>query len=121
VDTRHTEKKRIWLCGAAIVLTQLTACVSRTVPLPPPEVGSISAPDGDGFVTVSGYALEGASVGVINELTQEGVVVATQGAGCDSACPFEAHVKAAAGDPLRLWQFFETENSKETAVPSTPK
>jgi hypothetical protein len=32
-------------------------------------------------------------------------------------CEFRAVVKAEGGDPLRVWQFFETEGALMTSVP----
>jgi hypothetical protein len=95
----------------------LFGCTSRTLPLPPPEVTTVSSPASDGFVTVSGYALEGASVGVVNDRTQDGVIVAVQAEMCDSACSWEARIRAQIGDQLRVWQFFETDGALDVTVP----
>ncbi|HKP62400.1 MAG TPA: hypothetical protein VJV78_36955 [Polyangiales bacterium] len=96
----------------------LLGCTSRTLPLPPPEVSSVSAPDADGFVSVSGYALEGASVGVFNDRTGDGVVVPVADEdSCDNTCAWEARIRAQVGDSLRVWQFFETEGSIDVSVP----
>jgi hypothetical protein len=93
-----------------------TACVSRTTPLPPPEVKTVSRPS-DGDVTVLGLALEGASVAVVNERTLEGTITTPEQKGCSSVCEFHAVLKADAGDSLRVWQFFETEGSINATVP----
>ena len=93
------------------------SCTSRTLPLPPPEVKSVSAPDEAGLVTVSGIALEGASVGVLNERTQTGVITTSDQARCSSSCEWEARLPAQPGDGLRVWQFFETSGSKDVSVP----
>lgn len=98
----------VWLAGA---------CTSRTLPLPPPIVQSLSAPDAEGMVRVRGLAHEGASVGVMNEATQEGVLTSSPEIHCGSSCPFEVRIAAEAGDPLRVWQFFETESSTYGVVP----
>jgi hypothetical protein len=94
----------------------LPACVSRTTPLPPPEVNSVSRPS-SGDVTVIGLALEGASVAVVNERTLEGTITTPEQAGCSSVCQFHAVLRADSGDALRVWQFFETEGSINTSVP----
>lgn len=94
-----------------------SSCTSRTLPLPPPEVKSVSVPDSDGLVTVSGYALEGASVGVMNDRTQEGVITASEQTDCDNTCLWEARIHAEVGDSLRVWQFFETDGAKDITVP----
>jgi adenine C2-methylase RlmN of 23S rRNA A2503 and tRNA A37 len=93
------------------------SCTSRTLPLPPPQVSSVSSPL-HGKVTVSGYALEGASVGVVNDRTLQGTVVTSPKTGCESTCPFEATLEARTGDNLRVWQFFETESSIDAVVPA---
>ena len=96
----------------------LIACTSRTLPLPPPEVRQVSLPDQDGYVTVQGTAKQGASVGVLNDATQEGTIVTTAETNCGSACEFEARLQAESGDSLRAWQFFETESGTDLVVPS---
>jgi len=103
--------------AAGIGLFELASCTSRTLPLPPPEVKSVTAPDSDGIVTVLGYALEGASVGVMNDNTQVGVITASEEKDCDNTCPWEARIRAEVGDPLRVWQFFETDGAKDITVP----
>lgn len=95
-----------------------SGCISRTTPLPPPEVSVVSAPDGDGRVSVTGLALEGASIGVINNRTLEGVITTSPMTDCSSACPFEANLAAEGGDSLRVWQFFETDGLPDVPVPS---
>lgn len=104
-----------WWLGLA-VLGELAGCTSRTVPLPPPVIQSLSKPDTDGMVTVVGLCHEGAAVGVMNDATLTGVVVTSPDEDCGSACRFEARVAAELGDPLRVWQFFETESSKHVTV-----
>jgi hypothetical protein len=101
----------------ALLGLAVSACTSRTTPLPPPEVSTVSRPSSDGDVTVVGLALEGASVAVINERTLEGTITTPEQTGCKSVCEFRAVLRAAGGDALRVWQFFETEGSLETSVP----
>ena len=106
------------LLTLAALSTGLTACTSRTLPLPPPDVDPIAAAPGtDGTVTITGLAQEGASVGVINDATLTGVIVTTPETGCAHSCPFEAQVVAEPGDSIRVWQFFETGNATEAFVP----
>jgi hypothetical protein len=109
-------KNRFWTLALLGVLAAASGCNSRTLPLPPPIVQSLSLPDEDGLVRVRGLAHEGASIGVMNEATQEGVVVTSHETGCDSSCAFEAHIAAEAGDTIRVWQFFETESSRHVEV-----
>jgi len=107
---------RFWLVALLGVFGLASACTSRTVPLPPPVVESLSLPDQAGLVHVKGRAHEGASVGVMNEATQEGVVVTSHETGCESSCPFDAYIQAEVGDTIRVWQFFETESSRHVEV-----
>ncbi|HKU38797.1 MAG TPA: hypothetical protein VJR89_11640 [Polyangiales bacterium] len=104
---------------ASVLACGLSAgsCTSRTLPLPPPEVTRVTSPDADGIVTVTGYALEGASVGVLNERTMEGVLTASESEACDSTCPWTARLHGEVGDPLRVWQFVETESARDVVVP----
>jgi hypothetical protein len=92
-------------------------CTSRTLPLPPPVITQVAAPDASGNVTVKGIALEGASIGAVNDRTLEGTITTSVTEDCGSACEFEIVVKAAEGDGLRVWQFFETEGAREVLVP----
>lgn len=102
------------LCAVLALAT--AGCVSRTTPLPPPEVKTVSKPS-DGDVTVLGFALEGASVAVVNERTLEGTITTPDQKGCSSICEFHAVLQGEAGDSLRVWQFFETESSINASVP----
>lgn len=105
--------------GLLLLLLPMLAggCTARTLPLPPPDIQQVTAPDADGMVWVRGLALEGAGVGVYNDADGEGVITSPDGGGCDNSCPFEARVPAQAGDSLRVWQFFETNSTVDTFVP----
>jgi hypothetical protein len=92
-------------------------CTSRTLPLPPPDVEPLAAPNMQGLVMVRGTAHAGASVGVLNERSQLGVIGVADDEDCDSACPFEIEIGAKAGDPIRVWQFFTTPSSRDLKVP----
>jgi hypothetical protein len=111
-------RKKLHSPWAVIALAlAASACTSRTTPLPPPELNSVSRPGSAGDVTVVGLALEGASVAVINERTLEGAITTPEQEGCRSICEFRAKVQAESGDALRVWQFFDTEGSIDTSVP----
>jgi hypothetical protein len=109
-------KRAVWLL-ASLALAAATGCTSRTLPLPPPDVDPLPAPNAQGLVRVSGTAQEGASVGVLNDGTMTGVIVTSTADNCSRSCPWEAFVSAKAGDQLRIWQFFETNSSAERTVP----
>jgi hypothetical protein len=102
----------------ALTLCSATACTSRTTPLPPPLVSSVGRPNDAGQVTVLGQALSGASIGVINERTLEGVITTPDDKSCQTTCEFKAVLSADGGDTLRVWQFFETEGVHEVMVPA---
>jgi uncharacterized membrane protein len=109
---------RSWLAIILVsMLAAVGACTSRTTPLPPPSVSTVSRPNDVGQVTVLGQALSGASIGVINERTLEGVITTPDAKACPSTCEFKAMLAAEGGDTLRVWQFFETEGVHEVNVP----
>ena len=111
-------RKKLHRFWAPLALTLFaSACASRTTPLPPPEVNTVSRPSSVGDVTVVGLALEGASVAVINERTLEGTITTPMQEGCTSVCEFRAVLRADSGDALRVWQFFGTEGSINAEVP----
>ena len=109
----NTARARI----VCLLFLGIGGCTSRTLPLPPPEVTQVSAPNAQGNVTVKGLALEGASVGIVNDRTLEGAITTSPRDACESVCEFEVTLKAASGDGLRVWQFFETEGAREVLVP----
>jgi hypothetical protein len=111
---------RTWpLFGALLcaLLCAAASCTSRTLPLPPPVVDDVFAPNAQGLVRVTGHAHENASVGVLNDSTMTGVIVTSPDVDCARVCTWEALVPARAGDQLRIWQFFETSGFVESTVP----
>lgn len=88
------------------VLPGCTAGSSPTLPIPPP-LGSVSAPDIDGFVIVRGDgAIAGALVAAYNEELGAGVIGEAEPDGT-----FELRLRAGAGDPITVWQRIGTETS----------
>jgi hypothetical protein len=77
----HKNRRRSVLVRAlALLVTGLTAllfsaCLSPTLPLPPPDVNSMHQAQTAGHWTVSGTCLTGAIVTVFNERTGKGAVV----------------------------------------------
>ncbi len=61
--------------GALLAAMGAASCLSPTIPLPPPEVDTISLSAEPGIWFVSGTCAEGALVTVLNDETGEGVVV----------------------------------------------
>jgi hypothetical protein len=105
-----------YIAGAAFGL-QVAGCTSRTLPLPPPDVDPLVAPNAQGLVLVSGTAQEGAAIGILNDSSMAGVIVTSPDKGCERSCRFEASIQARPGDALRIWQFFETTSSVDRVVP----
>jgi hypothetical protein len=93
------------------------ACTSRTVPLPPPTIDSVSAVSAQGLTLVKGFCEEGASIAVLNERSERGVLLSSGETGCGNTCPFEAELAAEPGDTLRVWQFRGTTNPAYETVP----
>jgi hypothetical protein len=109
--------RRRWCIPIGLGLALLGGCTSRTLPLPPPDVDPLVAPDSQGLVMVKGTAHAGASVGVLNGRTMKGTIGAADDTNCDSACPFALQIEAKSGDPIRVWQFYTTESSRDLQVP----
>jgi hypothetical protein len=97
----------------------LAGCTSRTLPLPPPVVEGVSF-SASGLVRLDGVAQEGASIGVINEATGQGVVFTSPAVDCGGSCPFDFEVAAEPGDHLRVWQFENMDNNIDVQVPDAP-
>ena len=110
----------IVVLACAGLLAPLAACTSRTLPLPPPTIDSVVAPNDQGLALLKGTAQEGAAIGVMNDATLTGVIVTSPKMGCNRSCPFEALVQARSGDHLRVWQFFETPGGVDPE-PEVPK
>lgn len=109
---------RLFGCIAGVACgLHLAGCVSRTLPLPPPDIDPLGAPSVEGLVLVKGTAQEGAAVGIMNDSTMNGVIVTSPGKGCDRSCPFSANIAARSGDTLHIWQFYETNSSVDPKVP----
>jgi hypothetical protein len=103
--------------AVAATAIQLASCTARTLPLPPPDLDPLVAPNAQGLVLVTGMSQEGAAVAVLNESTGNGVIVTSPMKGCDHACRFQASIAAKSGDTLRVWQFYETSSTRDLKVP----
>lgn len=96
-----------------------TACYAPTLPLPPPTALS-SAPDADGFVTVTGMTRPFALVFVINEMSRDpmerGVVVDADDRGF-----YTARIRAEIGDTITVFAREGTQDSQvtDTIVPAS--
>ncbi|MFW6051470.1 MAG: hypothetical protein ACODAU_09865 [Myxococcota bacterium] len=83
-----------------------SGCAAPTLPLPPPQVEPLEAPDGEGLVTVRGTVHELALVMVLNEDLEEGVI-----ATADEGGAFEVRIAAESGHTITVWQRRGTDES----------
>lgn len=67
--------RALGLLVTALTALLFSACLSPTLPLPPPDVNSMHPAAAPGYWTVSGSCLTGAIVTVFNERTGKGAVV----------------------------------------------
>lgn len=97
--------RRLALMAAAAGLA--AACLSPTLPLPPPSKPTVEGPDQQGMVTLSGRVQEGASVYAANMRTGDirGQI------DLDSDGDYSFQIPAQAGDELELWYTLGTEES----------
>src|SRR5438046_10603647 len=87
--------RRWFSLGAALCLA---ACLSPTLPLPPPDRPDVSAPDEDGLVRLQGVAAPKSEVIAWNHVNN---LIAGQVTGDDSRYDFT--IKAQADDYIELW------------------
>ncbi len=87
-----------WLPAMALAAVA-TACATPTLPLPPPDALTISPPDVDGIVTVTGEVLPDAYVYCLNLDTEMGVFLRADDTGM-----FTIRIPAESGQYLSVWQ-----------------
>jgi hypothetical protein len=99
---------------AAVVLsvgigsvTLQTGCAAPTLPIPPPTA-LVSAPDATGLVTVTGHADPMAYVFVLNENTEQGIIVHADPAGA-----FTVRIAASLEDAITVWQMIGNEAGQQ--------
>ncbi len=103
------------ILGAILFASACTTASAPTLPIPPPTALS-SAPDVDGFVTVTGAgAIEGAMILAYNQRLEVGVIGAVTDLGT-----FELRLSGEVGDSILVWQRVGTDASRfvEILVPS---
>ena len=91
--------------GAASLLGP--GCAAPTLPLPPPSIAALEAPDAEGFVTVRGSARAGAYMFVLNEDTEEGVIGTAEDTGA-----FALRIAASTGETLTVWQMVGSQSGQ---------
>ncbi len=94
----------------------LLACEGPTLPIPPPA--ALSAPDGDGFVRLTGEAPPSSLVAAFNETQDQGVL-----GGADDEGRYELRLRANAGDAVSYFYFLadgSRSGSGDLIVPAPP-
>ena len=86
------------------------ACLSPTLPLPPPSRPDVSSPDASGYVRVQGIAAPNAEVIAWNH---DNDIIAGQVTGDDSRYDFK--IEAESGDHIELWYMKGTDESSSIA------
>jgi hypothetical protein len=118
LDGPQRTRRSFWARAAGVLLIAAIplACLSPTLPLPPPGRPFVTAPDDSGNVHVSGVVNSRALVLVHNTRTEQIVGEATGSSGA-----YELTLAAQAGDELLVWQSINTVESTPTSVvvPST--
>ncbi|WP_437821768.1 hypothetical protein [Sorangium sp. So ce1078] len=100
----------------AISLLAGAACLSPTLPLPPPEPADTMRPSADqeGVWEISGNCTPGARVSVFNERTQRGVIEEDT----DENGRYHLEIEAELCDVLLVWQELEGNGDEESAAQS---
>ena len=88
--------RRLFVASALALLA--SACLSPTLPLPPPSRPNVQGPDPQGNVTLDGTVLDGAVVSALNMRTGElrGHTTGTDG-------HYNFKIPAQIGDDMELW------------------
>lgn len=92
------------------------ACLSPTLPLPPPEPADTMRPSAgqEGVWQISGNCTPGARVSVFNERTQRGVIEDDT----DRNGRYHLEIEAELCDVLLVWQELEGNGDEESAAQS---
>src|SRR5687767_10771882 len=100
----------------AISLLAGAACLSPTLPLPPPEPDDTMRPSADqeGVWQISGNCTPGARVSVCNERTHRGVIEDDT----DETGRYHLEIGAELCDVLLVWQELEGNGDEESAAQS---
>jgi len=96
----ETRSRRTWLCaaGGALLLALPMACLSPTLPLPPPSRPDVSPPDASGFTSISGVVPSGTTA--IAQNLESGRLV---GQVTGSTGSYTLKLEAAVGDQVAIW------------------
>jgi hypothetical protein len=97
---------------ASALVVAAGACLSPTLPLPPPEEPSLIGESADGIWQVAGSCLEGAQVLVLNETTGRGAVYVDRAA----AGHYTVEIEGTACDVVVVSQTLGDESSGGTRI-----
>lgn len=103
-------RRSVWAIAAGLLFAASLAgpgCAAPTLPLPPPEVDALTAPDAMGMVTVTGRAHFGAMVMVFNQDLNQGVITIAD----PITGAFQARLTAQSGHTISVWQRVGTDTS----------
>ncbi len=89
--------------GVSAMALLLASCATPTLPLPPPMVSAISAPE-NGLVRVEGQGLPDAWIMCVNNDTEEGIIGRS-----DASGEFAFEIRAESGHYLTVWQRVATD------------
>lgn len=111
-------RRSIFAVAAAAIVAVFGAgaCLSPTLPLPPPELPQNLHDRGDGVWSVQGSCIAGAEVIVLNDSTGLGAVVVD----LDQTGGYYVEIKASACDFITVQQLIGTEESAETGFVLEP-
>jgi hypothetical protein len=107
-----------WAVGTCLVSWALSACLSPTLPLPPPggpTVAELSA-DRRTVRIVGGGALRGATVMLLNEDTQDGVFTTAGSDGLYTVEKFPVDLSQSATNAVEIWQTYGSDSSEPFVV-----
>jgi hypothetical protein len=96
----------------------LAACLSPTLPLPPPSRPDVSSPDESGYSRLQGFAAPKVEVIAWNH---DNDLIAGQVTGDDSRYDFS--IRAESGHTIELWYIDGSDESQSiiVSVPSAPE
>lgn len=97
--------RRRLVCVAAALA--VAACLSPTLPLPPPSEPTVTGPDEAGVVRLQGRARPTAWVFAVNKASQFGAFQAA-----DAEGRYELELRAQVGDEVALWYELNGEGSE---------
>lgn len=105
------------LAALAVSLLAGAACLSPTLPLPPPEAPDTIRPSADhaGMWTINGDCYPGALVTLFNDRTQRGVVIKDS----DENGRYSVEIEAEPCDLVQMWQDVATDEGTESSPTSS--